>query len=201
MFDSKCFVCDKDSEREKKSIARDISLAFLGVSMKKNAGFSLVEVIVVIVIIGIAATSVGIGFSQINKLNVNEGLSALSSCLDTARYKAMSSNSDFYICTDGEYYYGYYTNDEKSEKLFVTNFNLTLEDKSGNVQTVTKEDVMSDFIDSDLKPLVKISFDRMTGRLKEVSTKQGVFVNDYLKIYTENSMILKITNNGRVESE
>lgn len=60
---------------------------------------------------------------------------------------------------------------------------------------------MSAFIVSDLKPLVKISFDRMKGRLKEVSTKQVVFVNDYLKFYTEISMILKITNNGRVESE
>lgn len=76
-----------------------------------------------------------------------------------------------------------------------------MENKEGNIQIVTKEDVMSAFIVSDLKPLVKISFDRMTGRLKEVSTKQVVFVNDYLKFYTEISMILKITNNGRVESE
>lgn len=76
-----------------------------------------------------------------------------------------------------------------------------MENKEVTIQIVTKEDVMSAFIVSDLKPLVKISFDRMTVKLKEVSTKHGVFVNNYLKIYTENSMILRITNNGRVESE
>ena len=169
-----------------------------------NKGFSLVEMIVVVVIIGIASAGVMLGFGEINKQHSDEGLKALASSLDSARYQALSvENSEFYIYVDNGYYcsclYNGDTKEKETEKLFSDNFSIIIQNND-KVATVTSEDT---FIESDLDflPLLKITFDKSTGKLKEIKTKDDSFIDMATITTTNGNVILKITKNGRIRVE
>lgn len=157
------------------------------------------EMIVVVVIIGIASVGVMIGFGQINKQHSDEGLNALASSLDKARYQALAKDdSCLYLYSDNGYYYSC-LNDGEPEKLFSTNFSIIVQN-SALIETISTEDTF-DVDDLSYSPVMKVVFDKSTGKLKEIKTKDETFT-DIADISTTNGSVkLKITRTGRVKVE
>ena len=78
-------------------------------SRKKNAGFSLVELIVVILIIGIIGTGTTIAISVIHNANVKSAANQLNAMLSKARQEAINRASGsvwlkLYMDVDENYY-------------------------------------------------------------------------------------------------
>lgn len=82
--------------------------------LEKNDGYSLIEVIIVIVIIGIAITLAGYGFNLINRSNVNGYINEFHADVRYAKNNSMSlEDESFYIqwaydSVDDQYYYEMY---------------------------------------------------------------------------------------------
>lgn len=167
--------------------------------IRDNRGFSLVEMIVVIVIIGIASVGVMIGFGQVNRLHSDEGLNALASSLDRARYQAMSKDdSCLYLYSDNGYYYAC-LDDSEPEKLFSTQFSIIVQNSS-LADTISTDDTF--YVDGlSYSPIMQVTFDKSTGKLKEIKTNDETFTDNAEISTTNGNVTIKITNNGRVRVE
>lgn len=176
--------------------------------MNRNKGFSMVEVIIVVVIIGIVSTGVMIGLSSVNRNNTDEGFTALASSIDTARYKTLSSeNTSLYLYTDDGYYYSCIyngtTKEKITEKLFSCNIPVYVADKTRNISVTVDKDHYIDWVEGeDFVPVMKLTFDKSTGQMKELITPSGSFSNQTLELYSDNgNKKLCIYKNGRTKVE
>lgn len=108
----------------------------------KNGGFTLVEMIVVVLIIGIIATTAVVSFSAVNRAKANSCADKLAKLLDQTRGEAMSRVDgavSLVISKSGNAYYGtLYINSTEKDKVQLGDGGLSIEfyDGSTLVQTI-----------------------------------------------------------------
>jgi general secretion pathway protein H len=69
-----------------------------------NSGFTLVEMLVVLVIIGVAVTMIGVNFAADPRQNLDSEAQRLALLLEQARDEAMSSGSSLAFSAEGQRY-------------------------------------------------------------------------------------------------
>lgn len=98
--------------------------------IKKNSGYTLVEIIVVIVILGIMVSVSIIGLSYFNNMNIETGMDNIVVAIDTGRIEQMTSKStvSFGIVKRSSSYYCEVRDSSgsvvKEYKLFSSKFDL-----------------------------------------------------------------------------
>lgn len=130
-------------------------------------GFTLVELIVVVVIIGIVSSSVVIGLNSFKINNANSGIDSLQSALDLTRFESMASPTDSVICKveiEDKYYHAkIYKDDELYDdfRLGKSKFKLKL-------STDDSSYILSDFY---------IKFNRADGSIKCIASDSDSSLN------------------------
>ena len=127
-----------------------------------NKGYTLVELIVVIVIVGIMASSLVVGIKHFMDLNVTYGMQSLQATLDETRYTTMTKGDSVVKCVieqRNDMYYAIVTTsdtDEKVVKLFDSRYPLYY-----------YSDITSYLVDDTNK--ITIIFNKNDGSLKSVN--------------------------------
>ena len=128
---------------------------------KNNFGYTLVELIVVIVIIAIVSGITTIGITYFMELDIDSGLNSLQSTLDSTRYKTMSLEDSLVSCTvekRSNCYYAVlnYGSDKEEYKLFNSKYLLYFVSGSNTYQ-ITESDKLV------------ITFNKVDGSVKGIS--------------------------------
>ncbi len=161
-----------------------------------NKGFSLIEVLVVIIIIGITTSLIVFSYDLVNKTNVTKATTEIDECMDIAIQKAMSISAYEWNVTitdskvmvvkitesDGDSGMEYNYETVESRDL-PDNVSTSITDQSGNTYYISgnSEDYES----------VSIVFQGLTGEVKSIYyTQEGIIVdslnltdNSYCDIY------------------
>lgn len=133
--------------------------------MQRNRGFSMIELIVVIALLGVAVTLVGGSISQIFSLDQRQCATELNSAISRCKVGAMSRAGDVYLklsVSDDGVFCTYYENDVQIEQQKIGKPALTLSytDDAGNDHAITEA-----------APLY-LSFTRTTGAFLKVGDAQ-----------------------------
>lgn len=94
-----------------------------------QAGMSLVELVVVILIIGILSVGSGVGMAYVSRMNATGAAEKLVSMLDKTRVMTLSSGGTValeLVCEDDTYYAKLMQNGVEAEKLKLGNAALTI---------------------------------------------------------------------------
>lgn len=109
-----------------------------------NAGMSLVEIVVVVLIIGILSAGAVIGFSFINSRDASSAAENIMSTLERTKLDTLASNTEtvlLKLCKENNHYYGIVMKDstelDKIE-LAKNGVTITVKDSSGG-QTVISD--------------------------------------------------------------
>lgn len=77
---------------------------------QNNAGMSLVEIVVVVLIIGILSSAAVLGFSFINSMDAESAAEGIMSTLERTKLDTLASNNSdtiqMKLCKEGNHYYG-----------------------------------------------------------------------------------------------
>lgn len=124
--------------------------------MRRNKGFSMIELIVILAVLGISATLIGGSISQIFSLDQKQCATELNAVLSRCKIGSMSRAGDVYLVVSAEadgVYSTYYENDAVAErqKIGKHSLSLTYTDETGASHTV-----------SETEPLY-LAFQRTTG--------------------------------------
>jgi len=130
----------------------------------KNKGFSLIELIVVVAIMGIALTIGGYALSAISLANAKNCATEMNAALELTRSQSYSTDSDtgniasvsFYYDTDGIYVYKSFENAPKKIGSKHVEVKYTLKDDS------------TEYILGDKTEQLTFSFDRSSGAFRKV---------------------------------
>ena len=162
--------------------------------MKKNDGFTLIELIVVILILGIMTGLGTIGFAYYHTLSSKSNLETLGTAFDTARYSTMVSKEgvvELRIENDGTYYYARIFENSiisKEYKIGSSKYTLVLVTDSGTYQIVNNSIMTITFKKSDG------SFS--TCRLNDIKISLGV--SNYIESASSESKLFLALETGRV---
>lgn len=121
--------------------------------MKRNEGFSLIELIVVLAILAVLSTAAVMGIGMVSGWRINQCVSLLDSGLKETRMNALSRETAYLIVscdTDGNYYME--QNKHTKEKLAGNKIRITY---TTDAQTGTEEITPE-------QPLI-LSYDRASG--------------------------------------
>lgn len=112
--------------------------------LHNNAGMSLVEIVVVVLIIGILSAGAVIGFSFINSRDASSAAENIMSTLERTKLDTLASNTEtvlLKLCKENNHYYGIVMKDstelDKIE-LAKNGVTITVKDTSGG-QTVISD--------------------------------------------------------------
>lgn len=133
--------------------------------MKHKKGFTLVELIVVIAILGILAASTSVSISLISGRKARQAAHTIDSLLSQCRVSTLSGAKNPYLSiaeTDGKYYAVYYENGVKREEEELGGQQLACAFLAG----------AAEYQISDSQPLC-LAFDRKTGAFLPLKNTPG----------------------------
>ena len=136
--------------------------------MKKNQGFSYIELLVTVAIIGIAISLVSLSISTIFSLNAKKCAKDIASLLSECKVDAMSRAGDTYLIlykesegVTAEYYIS--DNLVSEEIIGKSNLSLTYTDSNGLARSATAADKIC------------ISFERSTGAFMDIADSHYLY--------------------------
>ncbi len=156
--------------------------------MKRNRGFSYIEVLVVVAMLAVAVTIISSSISVMFGLNPRKSANELSSMISRCKIGAMSRAGDVYLVvskdTSGITAY-YYENDilKEERNLGKSSVSISYTDTATPANTI---DVSGDY-------KLYISFNRATGGFSDLTTACSRAGGDATKIGTGFSETITIT--------
>lgn len=163
--------------------------------LNTNAGFSLIELIVVVIIMGVLAGSSLIGISQVMRTNVSTAADTLAALYDRAQYE------NFYL--DGEVILQLEYVNERYEAaiLHITQVNgvqevreLAREEIADRKVTVTAVTNSGSELDVSLLPTLTIAFYKSSGAMKPT---EAVYAGIRLQNAARKAELVLVEHTGR----
>lgn len=134
--------------------------------MKNNKGFSLVELLVVVAILGVVAVSTTLSYSVVRNADVRKAATTTGNMMKSVRTECLSKESSqfLYIYMDNDDYYYATANKEETSlagvksiggtKLCADSISISVETASGSASAIGSGDFAS------------ISFEKGTGKVR-----------------------------------
>ena len=148
---------------------------------KKNMGFSLIELLVVLAIMTILIGGAGVGISLASSRDAQKSAKTIDNALAMSRLCAMSREGDFMLEIDLQ-----------NHKLEVMG--------EGEEALPGKVDISVQGISS--VNVLQIKFDKSTGKVSQILTDGAAYADGVLKITSENpngkvATVVLVTNTGK----
>lgn len=150
--------------------------------MKKNEGFSLVELIVVIAIVAVLGTGIIMGIGMLSSWQLNKCVNLLDGGLNEARTEALSKQTAYLTisCEENGCYYMEITG-KPAEKLAGDKITITYTTDAGEDETaITAE-----------QPL-RLSYDRASGAFLPIADTDVYCTAIHVRMGEEKSAVIKL---------